>query len=86
MSVSEVLIAITPAHRGLRSSPQWTSLAVELCHIPGEMRLFSHMGLCSLDDLPEFAHNLLCVYGDLQGETSIRISLRACTERTSEVT
>ena len=59
-----ILVAVTPAHRGLRSSPQQDFLAVELWHIPGEMSLFSHTGLCSLDLLLEHTHSVPCVYDD----------------------
>lgn len=82
MSISKVLVALTPACRGLPSSPQRSFLAVELCHIPGEVRLFSCMGLCSLDLLPEVTHSLLCVYNDPWGEMSLRVSLSARTEST----
>ena len=48
-----ILVAVTPARRGLPSSPQQNFLAVELWHIPGETSLFSRMELCSLDILLE---------------------------------
>lgn len=82
MSVSKVLMAVSLARRGLSSSTQLSSLAIELCHVPGEVHLFSHIGLCSLELQPEPTHSLLCVYNELQGEMSLCFSLNACTEST----
>ena len=80
MRVSKVMVAITPAHKGLPSSPN--DLSFEICHFAGEVSPFSCMGLCSLVLLPELTHCLLCVYDDLQGELSLRLSQSASTEST----
>lgn len=82
MSISKVLMALGPAHRGLPSSPQSSCFATELCHMPGEVHLFSQMGLCSLGLLPELSPCLLRVYDDPLEKWLLGLPTRACTEST----
>lgn len=51
MSVSKVLVAITPSHREFPDGAQWSFPDADIFHIPAELSFFSRMGLCSLDPL-----------------------------------